>query len=183
MSLLGYGEEAPTYTATARALHWVTAALVIMMIPIGLVMANFSLGPAGDVLYDIHRSFGAVLIPLVLVRLAYRLTNPPPPLPDDIPAVQRLAANLTHWALYALLVFQGFVGWIATSAYRAPIKVFWLFELPPIWPVDRPFSEKMFGVHRLLGIALALLICMHIGAALFHHFVRKDDVLMRMVGR
>jgi cytochrome b561 len=135
------------------------------------------------VLYDIHRTFGAVLIPLVLVRLAYRLTNPPPPLPDDIPAIQQLAAHLTHWALYILLIVQGFIGWIATSAYRAPIKVFWLFELPPIWPVDQPYSEKMFVVHRWLGIALALLVCMHIGAALFHHFVRKDDVLMRMVGR
>jgi cytochrome b561 len=183
MSMLDYGGEAPTYTTTARALHWTTAALVIVMIPIGIVMANFSLGPAGDVLYDIHRSFGTVLIPLVLARLAYRLTNPPPPLPDDIPAIQQLAANLTHWALYILLIVQGFVGWIATSAYRAPIKVFWLFELPPIWPVDQPFSEKMFGVHRFLGIALALLICLHVGAALFHHFVRKDNVLMRMVGR
>jgi cytochrome b561 len=183
MTMLGYGAEPPTYTATARALHWITAALVLTMIPIGLIMANFSLGPTGDVLYDIHRSIGAVLIPVVLVRLAYRLANPPPPLPDDIPAVQRLAANLTHWALYILLIVQGFVGWIATSAYRAPIKVFWLFELPPIWPVDQPYSEKMFGVHRLIGIVLALLICMHIGAALYHHFVRKDDVLMRMVGR
>jgi len=183
MSSLGFGAEVPDYTATARALHWITAALVIVMIPIGIVMANFSLGPAGDVLYDIHRSIGAILIPLVLVRLAYRLTVPPPPLPDDIPAIQRLAANLTHWALYGLLIVQGFVGWIATSAYRAPIKVFWLFELPPIWPVDQPYSERMFVVHRWLGIALALLICMHIGAALFHHFVRKDGVLLRMTGR
>jgi cytochrome b561 len=183
MTMLGYGAESPTYTATARVLHWITAALVLTMIPIGLIMANFSLGPTGDVLYDIHRSIGAVLIPIVLIRLAYRLANPPPPLPDDIPAIQRLAANLTHWALYILLMVQAFIGWIATSAYRAPIKVFWLFELPPIWPVDQPYSEKMFGVHRLIGITLALLICMHIGAALFHHFVRRDDVLLRMVGR
>jgi cytochrome b561 len=183
MSSLGYGAEAPAYTVTARALHWITAALVIVMIPIGIVMANFSLGPAGDVLYDIHRSIGAILIPIVLVRLAYRLTVPPPPLPDDIPEIQRLAANLTHWALYAMLVVQGFVGWIATSAYRAPIKVFWLFELPPIWPVDQPYSERMFAIHRWLGIALALLICVHIGAALYHHFVRKDGVLLRMAGR
>jgi cytochrome b561 len=85
--------------------------------------------------------------------------------------------------LYILLIVQAFVGWIATSAYRAPITVFWLFELPPIWPVDPPYSEKVFVVHRWLGIALALLICMHIAAALYHHFVRKDDVLLRMVGR
>ena len=69
MSMLDYGGEAPTYTTTARALHWTTAALVIVMIPIGIVMANFSLGPAGDVLYDIHRSFGAVLIPLSLIHI------------------------------------------------------------------------------------------------------------------
>jgi cytochrome b561 len=183
MSSLGYGAEAPAYTATARVLHWLTAALVIVMIPIGIVMANFSLGPVGDVLYDIHRSIGAVLIPIVFIRLVYRLTVPPPPLPDDIPAIQRLAATLAHWALHILLIVQAFVGWIATSAYRAPITVFWLFELPPIWPVDPPYSEKVFVVHRWLGIALALLICMHIAAALYHHFVRKDDVLLRMVGR
>jgi cytochrome b561 len=78
---------------------------------------------------------------------------------------------------------QPIVGWVATSAYRAPIRVFWLFELPPIWPVDQPLSERLFGVHRFLGIAIALLLCAHVGAALFHHFVRKDGVLLRMIGR
>jgi cytochrome b561 len=74
------------------------------------------------------------------------------------------------------------VGWIATSAYRAPILVFWLFELPPIWPEDRAFSEQMFAVHRMMGITIALLVVMHIGAALYHRFVRRDRVLMRMLG-
>jgi cytochrome b561 len=145
-------------------------------------MANADLGPTGDRLYDIHRSIGAVLLPLVVIRLLYRLKNPAPPLPADIPAIQQLAAHATHWALYAMLIVQALVGWIATSAYRAPIKVFWLFELPPIWPVDRAFSERAFAVHRLLGIAIAILLCAPIGAALFHHFVRKDRVLMRMIG-
>ena len=157
--------------------------LLALVASTALALCTAAGAATGDVLYDIHRSFGVVLIPIVLVRLAYRLAHPPPPLPDEIPTPQRLAANLMHWALYILLTVQGFVGWIATSAYRAPIKVFWLFELPPIWPVDQPFSERMFGWHRLLGITMAVLICMHIGAALYHHFVRKDDVLMRMVGR
>ena len=73
------------------------------------------------------------------------------------------------------------VGWIATSAYRAPIWVFWMFELPPIWPVDRPFSEMLFGVHRAMGFALLVLVVLHVGAALFHHFVLKDVVLRRMI--
>ena len=169
------------YTATARALHWLTAALVLTMIPIGIVMANVDLGSTGDRLYDLHRSFGAVLLPIVVIRLIYRIANPPPPLPGDIPAIQQLAAHMTHWALYLLLIVQSLVGWVATSAYRAPIKVFWLFELPPIWPVDQPFSERAFALHRWIGFALAALICAHIAAALFHHFVRRDQVLLRMV--
>ena len=169
------------YTATARALHWLTAALVLTMIPIGIVMANVDLGSTGDRLYDLHRSFGVVLLPIVVIRLIYRIANPPPPLPGDIPAIQQLAAHMTHWALYLLLIVQSLVGWVATSAYRAPIKVFWLFELPPIWPVDQPFSERAFALHRWIGFALAALICAHIAAALFHHFVRRDQVLLRMV--
>jgi cytochrome b561 len=171
----------PAYTLTARVLHWVTAALVLTMIPIGVAMANADFGAWQDTLYHLHRSMGAVLLPLVLGRLIWRLTHPAPPLPADIPAIQQFAAHATHWALYALLIAQAMVGWIATSAYRAPILVFWLFELPPIWREDKAFSEMMFTVHRTIGIAIALLLCAHIGAALYHHFIRKDGVLMRMV--
>lgn len=169
------------YSLTARVLHWLTAALVLTMIPIGIAMANADFGVAQDTLYHLHRSIGATLLPIVIARLVYRWRHPAPPLPDDIPAVQRFAALATHWALYALLIVQPIVGWIATSAYRAPVLYFWMFELPPIWPVDQPFSETMFTVHRTLGIVISVLICMHLGAALFHHFVRRDRVLMRMV--
>ena len=98
-----------------------------------------------------------------------------------MPAWQHLAALATHWGLYALLIVQPIVGWIATSAYRAPVLFFWLFELPPIWREDRPFSEAMFVVHRSMGIFIAVLICVHIGAALYHHFILRDGVLKRMV--
>jgi cytochrome b561 len=172
---------AQTYTLTARVLHWITAALVLTMIPIGVAMANVDFGPWQDTLYDLHRSIGAVLLPLILGRLLWRLKHPAPPLPADISAAQQMAAHATHWLLYGLLILQAIVGWIATSAYPAPIKVFWLFELPPIWREDNAFSELMFTAHRFIGIAIALLLCAHIGAALFHHFVRKDGVLMRMV--
>jgi cytochrome b561 len=172
---------APGYTPTARALHWIVAALMLTMIPIGIAMANADFGAAQSTLYHLHRSIGAILLPLMLVRLVYRLANPPPPLPNDIPAAQRLAAHAVHWALYAAVIGQAVVGWIATSAYRAPIMVFWLFELPPIWRVDQPFAEAMFQVHRNLGILIVILLAAHIGAALFHHFIRKDRVLMRMV--
>jgi cytochrome b561 len=169
---------APAYTVTARALHWITAVLVLVQIPLGLLIANFQMG---DRLYNLHKSIGAVLIPIVLFRLGYRLAHPPAPLPQDIPELQRFAAHGLHWVLYALLVAQGFIGWIATSAYPAPIPVFGLFELPPIWGEDRALSDRLFVAHRALGIALGCLVLGHIGAALFHHSVRKDRVLMRMV--
>jgi cytochrome b561 len=70
---------------------------------------------------------------------------------------------------------------IATSAYRAPITVLGWFELPLVWSENRPFSEQLFSVHGLIGTAIAGLVAVHIGGALFHHFVRKDRVLMRMV--
>jgi len=120
-------------------------------------------------------------LPLVLFRLFYRLSHPPPPLPADLPQIQQMAAHANHWALYALLIMQPIVGWIATSAYPAPIPIYGLFEMPRIWPEDRAFSERMFTVHAFIGGLLAVLIIMHVAAALYHHFVRRDAVLLRML--
>lgn len=155
---------------TARVLHWIMAVLILSMIPLGVVIANEWGGSAQDSLYDLHRSIGAAVIPLVILRLIYRWTHPPLPLPDDIPAIRRLAAHATHWGLYALLIVQPFTGWIAASAYRAPVTVFGWFDLPPIWPAN-----------RLIGVAIAGLVAAHIGAALHHHSVRRDRILMRMI--
>jgi cytochrome b561 len=172
---------APAYTVTARVLHWLTAFLVLIMIPAGIIIANEWGGRLQETLYDLHKSGGALLVPIIITRLIYRLTHRPAPLPQDIPAIQRFAAHANHWALYGLLLVQPFVGWIATSAYRAPRPFFWLFELPPIWREDRAFSEQMFAAHRFIGIAIAVLVAVHVGAALFHHFARRDRVLMRMI--
>ena len=169
------------YTLPARVLHWLTAIIVIAIIPAGIYMAGASPGPTTNLIYNLHRSFGFVLLPIMLIRLGYRLMVPPPALPPDIPPFQQFVAHATHWALYALLIIQPIIGWIATSAYRAPVSIFWLFELPPIWPQNRAFSEALFEVHEVLGFAIAALALAHIGAALYHHFIRKDDVLLRMM--
>jgi cytochrome b561 len=171
----------PAYTLTARTLHWVTATLVLFNLPLGLVIAQKWGGPLQDWLYNLHRSIGALIIPIILVRAAYRWSHPPLPLPEDIPALQRFAAETTHRALYGLLIVQPFLGWIGTSAYRAPIVVFGLFELPPIWPEDRAFSDQVLFLHSLIGLAIAVLLTAHIGAALYHQFVRRDGILTRMV--
>jgi cytochrome b561 len=170
-----------TYTVTARVLHWFTAIIVIAIIPAGIVMDRLGDGPVADFLYDLHRSLGALLLVLAIVRLGWRFRHPAPPLPFDIPAVQQLAAHASHWLLYILLIAQPLIGWIATSAYRAPFTVFWVLPMPPIWPENRAFSDMLFEVHKYIGWTLGVLVCIHIAAALFHHFVRRDRVLMRMV--
>jgi cytochrome b561 len=174
-------DATPAYTVTARLLHWITASLILATLPLGLIVANNWGGPLQDQLYDLHRSIGALIIPIILVRLLYRLGHKPTPLPDHIPPLQQRAAQATHWALYALLIVQPFVGWIGTSAYPATITVFGLFELPPIWPEDRAFSDSVLLVHSLIGLTIAILLAAHIGAALHHHFVRKDRILTRMI--
>lgn len=173
--------SAPAYTVTARTLHWITATLVLIQLPLGLVIANQWGGPWQDQLYNLHRSIGVLVIPIILVRFVYRWGHPPAPLPADMPPMQQLAAHVNHWLLYGLLMAQPFLGWIGTSAFPAPIVVFGLFELPPIWPPDRPFSDRVLLVHSLVALAIATLVVMHIAAAIYHHFVRKDDVLARMV--
>jgi cytochrome b561 len=170
-----------TYTSTARFLHWLTAAIILVIVPMGIVMANMELGKLGDVLFDIHRSLGFLLLPLAIWRVWYRLTHPVPALPPDIPGYQVLAAEATHWALYALLLAQPVIGWIATSAYGAKISILWLFTLPPIWPQNESVSDAMFALHRWLGFLMAGILVVHIAAACFHHFVRKDNVMTRMV--
>jgi cytochrome b561 len=172
---------APAYTLTARVLHWAAALCIFMLLPLGVISANEWGGFLQDSLYDLHRSIGAVVIPIMLLGLIVRWISARVPLPNDIPALQRQAAHMTHLALYALLITQPLVGWIATSAYPAPIPIFGLFELPPLWHAGRALSDRLFSVHEAIGIAIACLVLAHVGAALFHHFVRKDRVLMRMI--
>ena len=177
MTGLASAHATPGYTPTARVLHWLTAALVLFQIPDGLLIVSFDLG----FIYNLHKSVGVVILAAIVVRLPWRLTHPAPPLPADIPAVQRLAARTMHWALYGLLVVQPILGWVATSAYPAPVPFFGLFEMPQIWWDDRALSDRLFVVHRWLGIAMGALLVGHIGAAVYHHFIRKDGVLLRMV--
>jgi cytochrome b561 len=172
----------PAYTVTARVLHWITALVITLMIPLGVIIANDWVGGAlQNSLYGLHESLGALLIPVVLVRLGHRLTNPPLPLPQEIPALQRFAAHVTHVGLYALLVAQPLVGWTAVSAFGAPVTVLGLFALPPIAPENHLLSEQLSTLHALIGFAIAGLVGTHIAGALYHHVVRKDRVLMRMI--
>ncbi|AXS39341.1 cytochrome b [Breoghania sp. L-A4] len=173
--------QTPAYTATARFLHWLTAACVLSMIPAGLAMLRISGGPMQNFLFDFHRSMGVVLFVITVVRLIHRINHRPAPLPAGMPMIQKFAAHAVHTVLYVILLASPIVGWIGTSAFGAPIKVFWTVTLPPIVAKDKATADLFLGLHQYLGWIMTAAVLMHIGAALYHQFVVRDDLISRMV--
>lgn len=173
----------PRYRLPAQVLHWVSALAILCGVSLGIAMTNAAPGPLQNQLFDLHRSFGALILALTGLRLAWRLFSPPPPMVASLPVWQERAARAAHAALYVLLFAVPLVGWAGTSAYGAKIPIFGLFELPMILEKNRPLSEVLLGIHEALAFTLCAILAVHIGAALQHHFIRKDDTLRRMLPR
>jgi len=171
------------YSHGAIGFHWLTATIVLTIIPLGIALGNVEPGPMMDFLYTLHESLGIIVWPIVVARLIYRFRNPPPPMAADIPLAMKGCAHLVHWALYAGLLVNPILGWLGVSAFGATIDFLWLVELPSLIAKDEVLSERILGAHKLIGILMALALSAHIGGALFHHFIRKDRTLLRMLGR
>jgi cytochrome b561 len=169
----------------AKALHWLVAALVVGMLLLGFAMVWLvaDLG-AKFRLHQLHKSCGVLVFALVLLRLGWRgLNRTVPSLPDGLRPWERSAARLTHRGFYALLLLLPVTGWITASAspLGIPTVVFGWFELPnPVGP-DGALEGVVSWVHAALALALVVLLALHVGAALKHHFVLRDDVLRRML--
>lgn len=168
------------YSGTAMALHWIIAVCILAMIPVGFLMGAVGPGLLQDSLYTMHRSFGVLVLALMIVRLAYRLIYGAPPPEPTLSAGQRIGSHVVHMALYALVIAQAVIGWAATSAYGATISFFGVFDVPALLAKDEEISKSLFFTHELLGFAIVGLLVMHIGAALYHFFIRGDGVLQRM---
>lgn len=177
----GYAVPREEYSGFAKLLHWTVAACVLFIIPAGITMANLPDGDTKNALYTLHRSFGALVLALMVIRLTYRLVNGVPAPEPTLTSWQRIVSHVVHLSLYALLIAQPIIGWVATSAYGAQISVFGLFTLPAIVAKDEALAKPLFAVHELIGFVIAGLLVMHIGAALYHYFIRRDGVLQRML--
>ncbi len=171
------------YAPVQILIHWVTAIIILGMFPVGLVMTRLGPSTLTNLLYELHKSFGLIVIGLALIRIVIRLTKGAPPLVPGMPRWQRLAAIWSHRALYALIVLVPLSGWAATSACCAPVNLFW--TIPLTLPVSGGFdvADPIFLAHNILAVTLALLLLTHAGAALHHHYMRRDDTLRRMLPR
>ena len=165
----------------SRLLHWTMAALVLAMLFIGIGMVS-TISPRYAQLVSIHKSIGIVILVLVAIRLINRLINPPPPLPADLPALQKLAALASHWLLYALMFALPLIGWAMLSAGGYPVMLSESLRLPPIFPVSPTAFAVLRHAHAWLAILLFLTFLAHLGAALYHGLIRRDGVLSSMTG-
>lgn len=175
------------YSAAARHMHWVTAGAIVIMVPLGLAMTyrgntlNIWDGLT-DALYSSHKLLGFLLLWLVAGRLAYRLLKGAP---QDEPTLlwwQKAGSHLLHWLLYGLLVVVPVLGWVGVSLYPS-LTLFGLFNLPALAKPNQDLANSVLTAHGKLAIVMALLACAHVGAALYHHLIRKDGVLRRMLPR
>lgn len=167
------------YTGVAIALHWVLALGIVGSFGMGLYMADLPLSPQKLKLYNWHKWAGVTLLSLSALRLLWRLTHRPPADPP-MPAWQARAAHATHLALYALFFAVPLVGWAYSSAAGFPIVWFGVLPLPDFVPVDKALAELIKPWHEGLAWAMAVLVLLHLGAALKHQFIDRDGLIGRM---
>ena len=166
------------FNGLARTLHWLMAVMILSMLFVGVGMvASLAYRP---VLLDLHRPLGLAILLLVVVRLVNRLLHRPPPLPADLPHWQALAAMASHYLLYALMFAMPLIGWSMLSAGGYPVEVFGGFRLPPIAPHDPVLYGWLRQAHGVLARLLFATVLLHLAAALFHAWVRRDGVFASM---
>jgi len=163
----------------ARALHWIMAVLILAMLFIGVGMVSTVSGKHTWLL-AIHKPLGAAIFILALIRLGVRLRFPPPPLPADMPALMQFLAHASHWMLYALMLALPLVGWAMLSAGGYPISLGGGLHLPPLLAANGEAFAWLREAHRYLAYLLFLTVLGHMGAALYHGLIRRDDVLPSM---
>ncbi|MCA0200621.1 MAG: cytochrome b [Proteobacteria bacterium] len=175
--------SATRYGGIAVALHWIIAVCLLVSIILGLIIGDVEESASTERVLAIHKSVGITIFVLMLVRLAWRLTHRTPPLPASMPTYQRALAALTHALLYLTLLVMPLVGYVAVAARGRETQFFGLFDVPQMAPLSRMLSQNATMVHVYGQYVIYALLAAHIGAAFFHHFVLRDDVLARMLPR
>jgi len=178
-----YGTRTDHYPETSKLLHWLVAVCVLTTAPIAIAMTNVSKGPTQDFLYNFHKSLGVLILILMILRLINRLAVGAPVPDPQIEPWQKTVSSAVHTLLYVLLLAMPIVGHIANSAYGAPTPFFGLFNLPPFVGKNEALATQLLTLHRWVGFLVIALVLMHVGAALYHYFVRHDTVLQRMLPR
>lgn len=169
------------YTGTAKTLHWLVLALLIAQFTFAWTMPNIGRNTPVTTLISLHFTFGIVILVVAVVRLVWRGTHGEPLPEDGVPPWQATSARVIHWLLYALLFVVPLLGWINASWRNMSIVMFG-HPLPQLVATRAPGWSWSGDVHSILANYVMLtLVGLHVAAALYHYFIRRDRVLQRML--
>jgi cytochrome b561 len=175
-------QSPPTrYSAVAQAFHWIIAALIVTQFVLANLEDDLPIGAHKLALLARHKSFGMTILMLAILRLLWRLKNPPPELPAGMSPLERKLARATHIAFYVLLFAMPLTGWMMSSAKNYSVSWFGLFTWPNLIGKNEAAFNFLHATHEILSDVLLVIAVLHILAALKHHFWNKDNVLLRML--
>ena len=172
------------YGAVAIALHWIMALGLGGLVAMGLYMVGlpeigFDKLKITLILY--HKELGLAALLVAAIRLAWRMTNDLPTLVNTLPYWQKVSARLVHLSFYGLMFALPISGLLMSSAAAIPVSAFGMFDIPDALAPSEALFRRLIQVHRWLGYGLVVLFGLHAGAALMHHFVKRDDTLKKML--
>ncbi len=176
-----WGNSANRWGRMSRILHWSMAVGVIFMFVVGITMINMRLSPMKLEMFIIHKSTGILLLALITIRVIWRLLNPAPRPSGHLSRGQRKLVFIGQMLMYALLFAIPISGWVINSAANFPLKWYGLFEIPPITDPSIVIEDYAKTAHFVFICMLGTLIVMHITAALHHHWIKRNDILKRML--
>ncbi len=169
-----------SYGVVSKGFHWTMALLILAMLTMGFLMGDLQ-QPLRLEVYGIHKATGILVFFLAICRMLWITHSPPPSLPGDMPRSIKRAAELSHGSLYAFMVLMPLSGWAMSSAAGYPVSFYGLFSIPPIHGRNKFMAEIFHEAHEVMGFILSALIILHVSAALYHHFKRRDIILKRML--
>lgn len=165
-------------------LHWLTAATIIGMLAFGIVVGSTPRGPDKVALIQLHKSFGMIALPIVMVRLVWRLREGWPQPVASLARWERAAARAAHWVLLLAPIVMIASGMVRSLAYARSIDVFGMPVVPKLLAEkSERINEAAGSVHDMAALVLVVVIALHVGAALRHHLLKRDATLLRMLGR
>ncbi|CAA7614740.1 cytochrome b [Magnetospirillum sp. UT-4] len=168
------------YPAAIIALHWLMAALIIVLWAVGLVMEELPKGDLRGQVFGMHKAFGVVVLALLAVRLSWRAATTAPELPGSMPPLEQAMARLGHLGLYVLMVALPVSGILMSQSGGRPVSVFGPV-LPTLVAKDDALHEVFEAAHAIGGWLLAAVLVAHVVAALRHRFILRDDIMQRML--
>jgi len=172
--------SAMRYSTPAIVLHWLVALLIFVAFPLGLYMADLPLSPEKLKLISYHKWIGVTVFMLAGLRVVWRLTHTPPPLPASVAGWQRRVSAVAHGLLYLLILVIPISGWLMSSAKGIQTVWFGVLPLPDLIGKDKALGHLLEEVHETLNYTLLALVVLHVAGALQHHFIERQPFLQRM---